>query len=114
MVLYLQYAVSSWFKDAVVQMPDMDIFVVLLHYASSLKIKIYLDTGIGQNRWHIDITVLTKSLGSDNVMALIGLYMFTGNDCNSAFRGKGKVRPLKKLQNHHRFQKVFKDLGSDW
>ena len=74
MVLYLQNAVSYGFKDAVVQMPDTDIFIILLHYASSLKINIHLDTETGKNRQLIDIIVLAKSLGSDHVMALMGLY----------------------------------------
>ena len=42
----------------------------------------------------------------------MGLYVYTGDDCNSAFKGKGKVAPLKKLQQYPRFQKVFQDLGS--
>lgn len=114
MVLYLQYAVSSGFKDVVVRTPDTDIFVILLHYASTLKINIHLDTGTGKNRRLIDITSLAKSLGSDHATAILGLYMYTGDDCNSAFRGKGKVGPLQKLQKYPRFQKLFKDLGSDW
>ena len=63
MRLYLQYAISSGFKDAVVRMPD--IFIVVLHYASSLKINIHLDTLTGNNCQFIDITVPTKSLGTD-------------------------------------------------
>lgn len=114
MVLYLQYAVSSGFKDAVVRTPDTDIFVILLYYASSINLHIHLDTGTGKNRRLIDITLLARSLGNDHCAAIMGLYMFTGDDCNSAFRGKGKVGPLKKLQKYPRFQKVFKDLGSDW
>uniref|UniRef100_UPI00358F49B5 uncharacterized protein n=1 Tax=Myxine glutinosa TaxID=7769 RepID=UPI00358F49B5 len=113
-VLYLQYALSSRFKDAVVCTPDTDIFVILLHYASSLNINIHLDTGTRKQRQLIDITALAKSLGSDHATALMGLYTFTGDDCNSAFRGKGKVGPLKKHQKYPRFQKAFIDLGSDW
>ena len=85
-----------------------------LHFASLLKINIHLDTGTGKNRQLIDITALTKSLSSDHATALMGLCTFTGDDCNSAFRGKGKVGPLKKLQKYPKFQKAFKDLGSDW
>ena len=114
MVLYLQYAPSSGFKDVVVRTPDTDIFVILLHYASSINLHIHLDTGTGKNRRLIDITQLARSLGNDQATTIMGLYMFTGDDCNSAFRGKGKVGPLKKLQKYPRFQKAFKDLGTDW
>ena len=44
----------------------------------------------------------------------MGLDVFTGDDCNSAFKGKGKVAPLKKLQQYPRFQKVFQAWGSAW
>ena len=44
----------------------------------------------------------------------MGLYVSTGDDCNSAFKGKGEVAPLKKLQQYPRFHKVFQDLGSAW
>ena len=113
-MLYLQYAESSGFKDAVVRSPDTDIFFILLHYASSFTITIHLDTSTRKHRQLIDVTSLAKSLGSDYATALMGLYVFTGDDCNCAFKGKGKVFPLKKLQQYPRFQKVFKDLGSAW
>ena len=41
-------------------------------------------------------------------------FVFTGEDCTSAFKGKGKVRPLKKLQNNPRFLKTFQHRGEDW
>ena len=31
---------------------------------------------------------------------MLSLYVFTGEDLTSAFKGKGKVGPLLKLQNH--------------
>ena len=92
-VLYLQYAESSGFKDAVVRSPDSDIFFILLHYASSFKITIYLDTGTWEHCQLINVTALSKSLCSDYATALMGLYVFTGDDCNIAFKGKGKVPP---------------------
>ena len=44
----------------------------------------------------------------------MGLYCFTGEDCNSAFKGKAKVGPPKKLDKNPIFQKVFTELGSSW
>ena len=38
---------------------------------------------------------------------MLGLYVFTGKDVTSAFKGKGKVGPLKKLQNHPRYHVAF-------
>ena len=57
---------------------------------------------------------LQSQCHSDHATALMGLHTFTGDDCNSAFRGKEKVYPLMKLQKYHRFQKVSMDLGSHW
>ena len=42
------------------------------------------------------------------------MHIFTGEDCTSAFKGKGKIVPLKKMQKFPRFQKAFEELGSDW
>lgn len=38
----------------------------------------------------------------------------TGEDCTSAFKGKGKVGPLKKLEKNPRFHMAFRQLGDDW
>jgi hypothetical protein len=38
---------------------------------------------------------------------LLGFYVFSGEDCTSAFKGKGKVGPLKKLEKNPRFHKAF-------
>ena len=40
--------------------------------------------------------------------------MFSGEDCTSAFKGKGKVGPLKKLEKNPRFHMAFRQLGDDW
>ena len=53
-------------------------------------------------------------LGEDYCCTLLGLYVFTGEDTTSAFRGKGKVNPLKKLQKKPIFHSTFQSLGNDW
>ena len=95
-VLHLQYAEYSGFKDTVVRSPDTDIFFILLQNASSFRIIIHLDTGTGKHHQLTDVTALAKSLqvGSDYATALMGLYVYTREDCNSAFKSKGKVAPL--------------------
>lgn len=40
--------------------------------------------------------------------------MYTGEDCTSAFKGKGKVGPLKKLQKTPEHQTAFQKLGEKW
>ena len=40
--------------------------------------------------------------------------VFSGKDCTSAFKGKGKVGPLKKLEKNLRFHKLFMKFGEEW
>ena len=113
-VLYLHHAASLGYKNAVVRTPDTDIFVILLYHAHAIKLTVYLDTGSGKQRQLINVTELAESLGEDYCATLLGFYVFTGEDCTSAFKGKGKVGPLKKLEKNPRFHKVFRELGNDW
>lgn len=57
---------------------------------------------------------LAESLGEEYCATLLGYYVFSGEDCTSAFKGKGKVRPLKKLEKNPKFHKAFQQLGDDW
>ena len=107
-VLYLNHAMRLGFKSAVVRTPDTDIFLILLHHSHSINLTIYLDTGTGKHRQLINVTELAESLGSEYCCTLLGYYVYTGEDCTSAFKGKGKVGPLKKLQKNPKFQKAFR------
>ena len=84
---------------------------ILLHYATNIDVHIYLDNGTGKNRRIIDVTEMANSFGPDYSSALLGLYVFTGEDTISAFKGKGKVLPLKKMQKYLRFSKHFNSLA---
>ena len=107
-MLYLNYAMKLGYKSAVVRTPDSDIFFILLHYAHSIPITIYLDTGSGKHRQVINISELAESKGAEYCTALLGLYVFTGEDVTSAFKCKGKVGPLKKLQKKPRYHDTFR------
>ena len=61
-----------------------------------------------------DVSTVAYSLGMEYCDALLGFYVFTGEDCTSAFQGKRKVGPLMKLQKNPRFLKTFQNLGEDW
>lgn len=107
-VLYLHHAVKLGFKSAVVRTPDTDIFFILLHHADTINLVIYLDTGTGRHRQLVNVTELATSLGQPYCSTLLGYYVFSGEDCTSALKGKGKVAPLKKLQKNPKFQKAFR------
>ena len=94
--------------------PDTDIFVILLYYAHMIEMNIFMDTGVGRHRKLIDVSSIAQSLGKDYCNVLLGFRVFTGEDCTSAFKGKGKVGPLKKLQKYPKHQRALKQLGSEW
>ena len=95
------------FKSAIIKSPVTDIFFILLHHAFNINLIVYMDTGTGNHRKIINITELGKSLSKDYCSALLGFHVFSGEDCTSAFKGKGKVSPLKKLEKNPRFFKTF-------
>ena len=86
-------AVKTGFNYDVVRTPDTDIFFIIMHYAHTIKLTIYLDTGMDKHRKFVDVFVIAKSLGRDYCDALLRVYVFIGEDCISAFKVKGKVVP---------------------
>ena len=113
-VLYLHHAVNLGYKNTVVRTPDTDILIILLYHAHTINLTIYLDTGLGKHCKLINLSDLAASLGESYCETLLGFYVFTGEDCTSSFKGKGKVAPLKKLEKKPRFHKCFQQLGDDW
>ena len=63
-----------------------------------MDLTIYVDIGV-KKRQVLNVTQIAQTYGAEYCTALLGLYVFTGEDVTSAFKGKGKVRPLKKLQS---------------
>ena len=114
-VLYLKYAVKLGFKSAVVRSPDTDIFFILLHYAHSIPLAIYFDTSTGKHCQVLNVSELAESKGADcctTIRTMLGLYVFTGEDATSAFKGNGRVGPMRKLKNHPKYQAAFMQVGA--
>uniref|UniRef100_UPI00358DFFF2 uncharacterized protein isoform X2 n=1 Tax=Myxine glutinosa TaxID=7769 RepID=UPI00358DFFF2 len=88
--------------------------MIRLYHAHAIKLTVYLDTWSGKHRQLLNLSELAESLGEDYCATLLGFYVFSGEDCTSAFKGKGKVGPLKKLEKNPRFHKAFSQLGDDW
>ena len=59
----------------------------------------------------INMTELGSEFGPDFCTVLLGIYVFTGEDTASAFNGKGKIVPVKKLQTLQTYQACFRSLG---
>ena len=108
MILYLMYAITLGYKSVVVRTPDTDIFFILLHHTPKISLTIYLDIGTGKHRQLINISELAESKGAEYCTTLLGLYVFTGEDVTSSFKGKGKVGPLKKLLSNPKYHEAFR------
>ncbi len=59
-----------------------------------------LDTGSGDHRRMVNMTELAVALGHEFCVMLLGLYVFTGEDTNCAFKGKGKIKHFKDTKRH--------------
>ncbi len=91
-----------------VRTPDTDILLILLFHASSIELTIYIDIGTAKNRKIVNVTKMAEDMGTDKCRIMLGLYVFTGEDVTSSFKGKGKVGPLKKLLSNPRYHEAFK------
>ena len=65
--------------------------------------------GTKNNRRLINLSEMFSDLGEEYCESLLGLHLFTGDDTNCAFKGKGKLIPLKKMTKNE----VPKDLSTD-
>lgn len=107
-ILYLHHAVYQGYESAVVRTPDTDLFFLLLHHAQSIKLTIILDIGTGKHRQLVDVSELSQALGQEYCSTLLGYYVFSGEDCTSAFKGKGKIQALKKLEKNPKYHQAFR------
>ena len=114
-VLYCFYGKQQGYRNIRIRSPDTDIFVILLHYALELQgVTILFDTGTGNKKRLIDITKLAQQYQQELCTPLLGLHAFTRSDTTSAFKGIGKVKPIKTLQKSPQFQSALAQIGDSW
>ena len=89
-VLYLNYAATLGYKDAVVRSPDTDIFMILLYHAHKINLTIYLDAGAGKHRKVVNITDLAQSLGEDYCATFLEFMCSQERIVPVLLKGKGK------------------------
>ena len=111
-IIYTQWAQDNAYKAVCVRCSDADVFFILLKYASSFEITIYLDMWTKNNRKMINVSEVASDLGEEYCDALLGMHAFTGDDANCAFKGKGKLNPLKQLTKKPKYQKTFRKMGN--
>ena len=107
-VLYLKYAAKFGYKSAVVKTPDINIFFILLHHAQSIALTVFLDIGTGKHRQLVNVSKAAESLRVNYCNMLLGLYAFTVKYATNVFKEKGKIGPLKKLQNIPKYHAAFR------
>ena len=102
-------------STVVIKSPDTDVFMLSLAAAHEIPATDLLFlTGSGNNRRIICVSKHAKTLGKEKCKALLGFHTFTGCDSVSAFKGKGKVKPLNLLLKSDDFIKLFAKLGTEW
>ena len=98
-----------------VRSPDSDIFFILLHYALQIHdVTILFDTGTGNKKRLFNITEIARRYTQGFSTALMALHAFTGCDTSSAFKGIGKIKPIKTLQKVPEYIPVFCLIGETW
>ena len=95
-MLYLKFVVEHGYKSAVLKTTDPGIFFILHVYTIALDIP--WDWQASED--FINVSKIAEYKGEDYCTTLIGLYVFTGEDITSTFKGKGKVGPLKKFHKN--------------
>ena len=87
------------YKYIRVKSPDTDLFFILLHYAQAFtETTILYETGKGNKKRLINMNNIAEKFSEEECSALLRLHAFTGCDTCSAFKGVGKIKPIKVLQ----------------
>ena len=102
--------------NVVIRTRDSDLIVIALGVYHNLQNNLNLLLEIGSftdnTLEYVNVNELYMLLESKLWQALPALHIFTGSDYTAAFYGKGKLRPLKKLEKSDEFLEAFASLGS--
>ena len=109
--LYAAYGAQQGYSSAIIRSPDTDIFFILLSHASNISCNVYFDTGRANLRRLYNITEISQQFGQKKCSSLLALHAFSGCDTTSSFKGIGKIKPMKTLEKHSKFEDAFAELG---
>jgi hypothetical protein len=99
------------YKYVRIRSSDNDVFFILLYHANHLTdLTVLFETGKGKKRC-LNVTEIAQSLSPGLFSPLLSFHEFSGCDSTSAFKGKGKVRPMKILMGSARYQEAFCRVG---
>ena len=86
------------FTTCTVYSPDTDVFLLLIHFYSSLPQSLLFHPGKGKVARKIDIGSSYEGIGPGHAQALLGFHVFTGCDQTGSFSKKSKTFWWKKSQ----------------
>ena len=110
-ILYCRYGKNIGYIYIRVKSPDTCLFFILLHYAQSFtETTILYETGKGTKKRLINMNNIAEKFSQEECSALLGLHAFTGCDTCSAFKGIGKIKPIKVLQKNAKFNDMLASL----
>ena len=89
-LMYLHYAATLDYKNAVVRTPGTDIFVTLLYHAHDIKLTAHLDTRSGKHQQLFNLSDLAKSTGEDTAALFLGSMCSAERTAPVPSKGKGR------------------------
>lgn len=116
MILHAIYAANNGTTNIVVNSPDTDVLVLLVHHRPVIKAQqIFMLTG--REGKHSDLTryipvhVLFTKLTTNQLGILLPVYCLTGCDTVSAFHGHGKRKAFRIMTSKANKFQAMTDLG---
>lgn len=97
--------------NVIVRCSDTDVFVLLIHFYPEIGTNVFFDTGTGDKRRLIDISLVFNKLGHQAAKAILGFHAFTGCDSVSSFTRKGKIRPWQIMLKDCEIMDAYGQLG---
>ena len=112
-ILYCKFAQDNGYEYVRVRSPDSDIFFILL-LVHELIITVLFDTVNGNRSCLINMTELAGDFTAEYANALAAVHVFTHCDTTCAFKGIGKVKPIKLMQKMPKFQPILAKISESW
>jgi hypothetical protein len=114
MILHLSTIIGP--GNVAIRTSDTDVLAISLGNIDKVKngVNVFLEVGLASKNTSrfVDVTSLSKILGSSLCKALPEFHAFTGCDYSPSFAFKRKVRPPTLLEKKPSAQNAFVKLGS--
>ena len=108
----------SWPANVVLRTNDTDVLIIALGCMHNMpsKLQLWMEVGTyySNNLRYINISSLAKHMGDTLCRAMPAYHAFTGCDYTASFYRKGKVRPLRIMENHPSILQSFANVGETY